>query len=332
MATSPLNITNLTQDALAKWLVEDFYFKIQIARVFPMMAIEGGMISYARTPALQAMAEINSMATILGDGTQGIAVQTASPQAMNVTFSLGTLATRYQLDYSGQDRYKSPNNIDATLAALAIRRLTYMQCRKLDLDTTGNPGDYPSLYDMCAASNLVTSSNGTALQRLEELQQAYSLVTANNGRPNAIMCNSRALRWIIAAYHGASILPGFVECEWGDPLKGTVRAPQLAINGTPIYINEMVASNVEQLTRIYFMVLGDSGEAGPTRGITGIVPAPLKDTLFVRRESSEPASVTSTSLINVDYTFPVATAMGSSGALAILEGVDVTEFPVPAGS
>ncbi|MEZ5992252.1 MAG: hypothetical protein R3E76_07850 [Planctomycetota bacterium] len=80
MATSPANSTNLTQDQLAKWLIEDAPYKIQIARVWPFMGIQGGKISYARTAALESLANIDDMATILGDGaTSGITVQTADP-------------------------------------------------------------------------------------------------------------------------------------------------------------------------------------------------------------------------------------------------------------
>jgi hypothetical protein len=322
MATSPDNVTNLTQDQLAKWLTEEFYQKIQIARVMPFMGIEGGMISYPRTPQL-------SVALPLGDGTTAIANQTPNVVASNATFALGELATRFKLDYSAQDRYKVPNNLDALLSAAAIRSLSYGFFRKMDASTSGVNGDFPSLRDLCIAANRFDSNNGTPLQRLWELQTAYNLVNANNGRPNAIMCNSRAWRWIVDAHQGAGLMPQYVECEWGDPQKGTTRAPQLAINGTPVYINEMVETEgepEEAHTRIYFMVLGDSGEAGPTRGITGIIPAPLKGTMFVRRESSEPATTTS-SLINVDYTWPVAIAMGSPGALAILENVNVVDYP-----
>lgn len=322
MATSPVNVTNLTQDQLAKWLTEEFYQKIQIARVMPFMGIEGGVISYPRTAQL-------SIALPLGDGTTAIANQTPTVVAGNATFELGELATRFTLDYSAQDRFKHPNNLDALLSAAAIRSLSYGFFRKMDVQTSGTNGDFPSLRDLCIAANRFDSANGTALARLEELQCAYNLVNANNGRPNAIMCNSRAWRWIVAAHHSAGLMPQYVECEWTDPLKGTVRGPQLAINGTPVYINEMVETvgeSPEEFTRIYFMVLGDSGEAGPTRGITGIIPAPLKGTMFVRRESSEPATTTS-SLINVDYTWPVAIAMGSPGALSMLESVNVSAFP-----
>lgn len=331
MATTPANSVNLTQDQLAKWLIEDAPYKIQIARIWPFMGIQGGKISYARTPALETVANINSMATILGEGTtSGITVKTADPAASNTTFTLGELATRYKLEYSSMDRFKFPNNIDAVESALAVRRLMYMYFRKLDLATTGNPGDFPSLGDMCAAGNRFNSAAApvSAANRIDELQRAYNLVTANNGKPNAIMCNSRALRWIAAAYFGVGGNLEYVETEWSDPIKGTVRGLQISINGTPIFLNDMIATTTgaQNYTKIYFMVLGDACSADPMRGITGVVPAPLKGNMFVRRETAEPQSATTTSLINVDYTFPVATAMGSSGALAIIDNVDVVAY------
>ncbi len=331
MAESPDFAINLTQDQLAKWLIEDAPYKIQIARVWPFMGIQGGKISYARTSELQAVADIDDMATILGDGDTDITDQTADVNTPNATFTLGELATRYKIDYVAMDRFKYPNNLDAVESALAIRRLMYMYFRKLDLDqgVDTTPGNFRSLYEL--STNTIAAVNTDAFTKLYSLQQAYALVTANNGRPNAIMCNSRAYRWIVDAYFRGPGKPEFVETDWSDPMKGSVRAPQLAINGTPVYINDMIATAevaepASATTRIYFMVLGDANEAGPVRGITGIVPAPLKGTMFVRRESAEPSTSTKTR-VNVTYAFPVATAMGSSGALSVLEGVDVLNFP-----
>lgn len=325
MASTPANVTNLASDQLAKWLIEDAPYKIQIARIWPFMAVQGGKISYARTPVLESVANINSMATILGDGDT-ITAKTADPAASNSTFQIGELATRYKTDYTAMDRFKVPNSIDAVESALAIRRLIYMYFRKLDLADAGTKsGDFKSLGDMCAAGNKFNSANGTAVAKLDELQKAYNLVTANNGRPNAIMCNSRAYRWIVSAWYNAGLKPEYIDTEWADPIRGTLRGPQLAINGTPLYINDMIATDGTSKTKVYFMVLGDACDAGPTRGVTGIVPAPLKGTMFVRRETAEPSG-SSTSQVTVDYTFPVATAMGSSGALAMLENVDVTSF------
>lgn len=330
MADSPTNVIYLTQDQLAKWLIEDAPYKIQIARVWPFMGIQGGKITYTRTAALESVANIDTMATILGDGSTDIEDQTAPVSDPNAAlpntsvFTLGELATRYKIDYVAMDRFKYPNNIDSVEAALAIRRLLYMYFRKLDLDQGAGTqaGNFRSLYEL--SNNNTAATNTNALTKLDSLQDAYHKITANNGRPNAIMCNSRAMRWIIQAYYGAGTLPEMVETEWQDPLKGTLRAPQVAINGTPVYINDMIATaaGTPDTTKIYFMVLGDACEAGPVRGITGIVPGPLKSTMFIRREAAEP-SAGETSRINVTYGFPVATAVGSSGALSVLTGVDV---------
>lgn len=338
MAISPANFINLTSDQLAKWLIEDIAYKIQIARVWPFMGIQGGKISYARTAQFDS-GSIDALATILGDGdATAPADKTANPDTTNSTFTLGELAVRYKLDYSVQDRFKVPNDYDAVQSALAIRRLIYMYFRKLDLVQGASTltGNFPSLNEVspggpinfCAPGQRFASTNpAAAAAKLDELQRAFHLIRSNNGRPNAIMCNSRAARYIVSAFYNAGTLPEYVEAEWSDPIRGTVRAPQLAINGVPIYINELVASaGSPALTRVYFMVLGDACEAGPTRGVTGIVPGPLKDTMFVRRESSEAPTSTNSSRIVVDYTFPVATAMGSSGSLSILDDVNVNSF------
>lgn len=322
MADSPTNVTNLMSDQLAKWLIEDAPYKIQIARVWPFMGIQGGKISYARTPDLATGFTFDTIASILGDGDTDIAIQNNNPANPNTSFTIGALATRYRIDYAAMDRFKVPNNIDAVESALAIRRLIYMYFRKLDLNQAGSPkaGDFKSLAELSA--NNTAADNTDKYTKLRSLQTAYHKVTANNGRPNAIMCNTLAMRWIINAHNLAGLTPELVEAEWSDPIRGTVRAPQIALNGTLVYINDMIET-ATNLTKVYFMVLGDACEAGPTRGITGIVPGPLKDTMFVRREAAEPSGGT-TSRINVTYTLPVATAVGSSGALSVLTGVDTT--------
>lgn len=67
------------------------------------------------------------------------------------------------------------------------------------------------------------------------------------------------------------------------------------------------------------MVMGEDCEKG-IHGVIGLVPKDLEGKLFIRRESAEPSAAT-TSLMNVTYTFPTATAMCCASALAILEDV-----------
>lgn len=315
MPSTPANAANLTQDQLSKFLVESLEYKLQIARIWPFKGVLGGKLRYERTAQLEAIADINNMATILGDGT-AITEKTAGADS-SVTFTVGELATRYTIDYNAQDRYRY-QSIDAVEAVLACKRLMYMYFRKLDLVDSAASGDFPSLYDMVTASQKVTMGSGAPT--LPKLQEAFHLVVAGAANVNCIMCNSRASRAIITAYNDAGLHPEQVEMEWIDPLTGgTKRQMMNAINGAPILINDMVATDLSNLTRIYFMVVGEDCSRH-IHGVTGIVPKDLENKLFIRRESAEPSGASS-SRMNVTYTFPVATAMGCGSALAILENV-----------
>lgn len=320
MPSTPANAVNLTQEQLSKFLLEVIEYKLQIMQIWPFMGVLGGKLRYERTNQLETIANINNMATILGDGTVDITDKTANADT-SVTFTVGELATRYKVDYNAQDRYRF-QSIDAVEAVLVCKRLMYMYARKLDLVDSGATGDFPSLYDMCAAGQKVTM--GSAAPTLPKLQETYHLVAANAGMVNCIMCNSRAARAIIKAYNDVGMHPLYTEMDWFDPAQGRMTKRLVpSINGAPILINEMVATvaGTPDLTRIYFMVVGENCDRG-IHGVTGIVPLDLKDKLFVRREAAEPSAAT-TSRINVSYTFPVATAMGTQGALAILENVAV---------
>jgi len=315
MATSPVNAANLTQEQLSRFLIQTIEYKLQIAQIWPFMGVLGGKLRYERTNTLESVANINDMATILGDGT-AITEKTAGADTSK-TFTCGELATRYLIDYNAQDRYRF-QSLDAVEAVLACARLKYMYFRKLDLDNGGGSGDFDSLYNMVDAT-LKFDMAGVA-PTLPVLQQTYHAASANAGMLNCIMCNARASRAIIKAYNDVDIHPQQIEMDWFDPLANrTVKRKVNSINGAPILINDMVATDGTNKTRIYFMLVGESCDRG-VHGVTGIVPLDLKDKMFVRRESSEPSGAT-TSRINVAYSMPVATAMGTAGALSILENV-----------
>lgn len=109
-----------------------------------------------------------------------------------------------------------------------------------------------------------------------------------------------------------NFLPQYVEVDQPDPVSGTVRAPMLALHGTPWYVNDFMDDPEPNYSnRIYFMVLGDNGKPGDGRGITGIVPKRNLGNFFIRRESTPDAEN-----ICVDYTWPVGVASGSLGALS----------------
>ena len=325
MASTPANAANLTQDVLSKFLLEELEYKLQIARIWPFMGVLGGKLRYERTAQLEAVADIDSMAQILGDNTPANADKTADADT-SVTFTVGELATSYLLDYTAQDRFRY-QSIDAVESVLACKRLMYMYFRKLDL-VNGNTlsGDFDSLFDIAndVAPTLGVGANvvdmGSASPSLAKLQETYHLVVAGGAEANCIMCNSRASRAIIAAYNAAGLHPNRVEMEWVDPLTGGKKRQWMnAINGAPILINDMIETDVSNLTRIYMMVVGEVCDR-QIHGVTGIVPKDLENKLFIRREAAEPSGATS-SQMRVTYTFPVATAMGTGSALAVLKNV-----------
>ncbi|MCA8917006.1 MAG: hypothetical protein KDB90_16575 [Planctomycetes bacterium] len=264
------------------------------------------------------------MAQVLGDNTPAIADKTADADT-SVTFTVGELATSYLLDYTAKDRFSSYQSIDNVESVLACKRLMYMYFRKLDL-VNGNTlsGDFDSLFDIAgdvnSGSQIIDMSS--AAPTLAKLQETYHLVVAGGAEANCIMCNSRASRAIIAAYNAAGLHPNRVEMEWVDPLTGGKKRQWMnAINGAPILINDMIETDGSNLTRIYMMVVGEVCDR-QIHGVTGIVPKDLENKYFIRREAHEPSGAT-TSQTRVTYTFPVATAMGTGSALAILKNVVV---------
>jgi len=322
MASTPANATNLTQDQLVKFLIQKLEYNVPIARFWNFMPTIGGKLRIERTNQF-ASADIDTMATILGDGTD-VTTTTADDDESD-TFTCGELAARYKVDYNAQDRFKY-QSIDAVEALCACTRLTLMYFRKLDLDQAGSPvsGDFRSLYDIANAS----PSSGqvvdmaSAAPTLAKLQEAWHLCFAGSSGPNVVMCNRRASRAIIKAYNDAGLIPETIEMDVPDPLTGGMKRGRFnTINGTPIVINDLVKTDGSNLTRIYFIVSGFCPDK-QIYGATGIVPAGLDKTLFIRRESAEPSGSTTTRM-NVTYTFPVATAVGTYSAVSVLKNVVV---------
>jgi hypothetical protein len=68
MASTPANATNLTQDQLVKFLIQKLEYNVPIARFWNFMPTIGGKLRIERTNQF-ASADIDTMATILGDGT-----------------------------------------------------------------------------------------------------------------------------------------------------------------------------------------------------------------------------------------------------------------------
>jgi hypothetical protein len=306
----PLTNANLlTEDRLARWLIENSPVKIQIARVWPFLGVAGGMLTYAR----QNLA-LNAAGTII----DGSPVADSSDAVSSVTYLIQEFITRYSVNFADQDRYEDPNDLDATEYALALRRLLYGYFAFLDL-----PAGSGGLIDLLDPVRSIDVSGGALT--LDCMDHAYNLVVANDGRPTVIMTSSRGLRSYSSLCREAGFEPPKVPWRWYNPATGEMdECEVIAFNGTPILINDMMASANSPLPgdqRIWFIVLGDDGASGPTRGVTGFVPRKRLHDMFVKRETNGVpdfvAQVVNTTN-DVWVSWPVGLATGSQGALSLI--------------
>lgn len=294
----------LASNPTARWLIENSPIKLQIARVWPFMGVDGGSLHYARenSPLTDKAASIINNGDPAPDGTD------SAQQSM--AFEFNEFMTSYQINAADQDRYRHPVDPDAAEYALALRRLLYAYFQFLDDGTDGLQSDA-----------LVETVSGALT--LAMIETAYQRVTANDGRPTVIMSNTAAL----AAYHNLCRAQGYdqpqIPWQWYDPASGQMKSGLVtAFNGTPWLVNDLMASG-----RIFFMVLGDDGKAGPTRGVTGIVPEALKQSMFVKRTTmgvpaADPPEALHSTLITW-VTWPAGFAVGAQGAIVLLEGFTI---------
>jgi len=118
------NAVLLSEDRIAKWLLEDSPFIMQIARVWPFLGVDGGSLSYASTGELLPFARTLDYCATLDD--PGI-----NPISPRKTFNFGELAASYEICTAAPDRFDTPNNVDSVQYALAVRRLLYQAVEKL---------------------------------------------------------------------------------------------------------------------------------------------------------------------------------------------------------
>lgn len=310
----PVNNANLLASIpAARWLLENNPRKIQIARVWPYLGIAGGSQSWARVDSF-----IGSAGSPISCSPIGESVDTAT----QVNFGFVELLTRYMVCFADQDHYRSPNDIDSVLYALAVRRLMYGYFAQLDLAGPGSPLSLRDKMDLTTRS--VDMSGGPLT--LDCLDHAYHLVDENEGRPSVIMTSSRGLR----TYHSLCRNQGYdapqIPFRWYDPVsRRMVGSWVTSFNGTPWLINDLMvgaddASPNEQ--RIYFIVLGDDSQARPTRGVTGIIPSDLKHRMFVKRATfgaPDPGGLGNPlPAQDVWVSWPVGVAVPSQAAISLI--------------
>lgn len=276
----------------------------------PFTGISGGELSYARENNVLAPA------VLLNDCSN---VVDQSPTATSVTFPILDFISRYQICFKDQDRYQYPNNLDSTAYALAVRHLLYAYFEFLD----AAPG-LGGLQDQMDPARNVDMSGGALT--LDCMDDAYHRVVSNEGRPTVIMTSSRGLRTYQSICRASGYEPPKVPIKWYDPAKQHMNQSEApAFNGTPILINDMMAGAREpnpEAQRIWFLVLGDDGGSGPTRGVHAIIPENLKSSMFVKRETfgaPDPdvqGDVRTKSDVWVSW--PVGLATASQGAISLI--------------
>jgi hypothetical protein len=305
------NTDVLADDQLVRWLVENSQIKIPFYQEWFWQNVKGKTLDYARVEAIPPGEEI-ACAEVGGFDPDGFA---------RATMVMRDFGVAYSLCFEDLDRYSFPNNLDAVMYAIAKRRLLYTYAAFL-----GSSDGLPDLIH----SNRIVNSGGSLT--LDCLDQAYELVTAGTGRPTLIMSHSESLRVYRKLCRDAGYTPERVPYRWYDPAHGRdVPGNVDAFNGTPWLANDMLPHDGQTTTnRIWFMMVGDDGGSGPTRGLTGILPQASGRGLFRKRSTNGMFEDVGGQLGTIPaqqtwVTMPAGLALGSQGALSMIENfADVT--------
>ncbi len=304
------NADLLADDLLALYLVENSPIKVPFYQAWFWQSVAGKSLLYPRTTALAA-------ATVSSD-CQLISEQ--EPEISQAEFEFLEFITRYQICATDLDRYRHPQLLDRVLYAIAKRRLLYAYAGRIG----AGPGVTGSLRDLIDGTSQVLDLSGGALT-LDCLDEAYEVVTAGTGRPTLIMSHSRSLRTYRKLCRDAGFSAERVPWSWYDPAKGhDVQGSVDAFNGTPWLANDMMSQGTDPgEQRIAFMMMGDDSGQGPTRGVTGIIPAAVGRELFVKRTVNalpDPGgSVQHVPGEDTWVSMPAGLALGSQGALSMIE-------------
>lgn len=308
----------------AKWFVENDPPRIQIHGVMPDLGVDGGFLVYPRVPAIRP-------AQVIGPCRPADDIST---QVTPARFGMVQYVARVPVCMADDAIYQRPTSMVEGNITLGEMQNWYGYYGRMDT-ATGDPV-FGGLLDLVAPPRIV-DMGGAALS-FPCLSRAYHLVTANNGKPTVIMSNARTLE----SYENLTRLSGleleYLPWRWYCPATRAWKEERIpSFNGTPWLINdEMNAGVLPADRRIWFIVLGDDGGKGPTRGLTRIVPAGMELKPFiVRTTNGQPDFVNQTVNMTKDIwvTMPAGLALGSQGALSLLtnfEHVGECPGPVPA--
>jgi hypothetical protein len=284
--------------------------KIQLLGRIPMLYVPGKELQVPRVPSL-----VPRKAIIVG-GCGSVPDQ--SDTVETAIYGFNDFQTSYVVCDADQDRFGAFNNPDRNEENFAHMKGWYAWFEHID-QQTGDP-KFGGLPDIAAPDKFLNI--GGAPLSLPCLQKAYSLVTANNGRATVIMSHSRTLD----SYENLCRANGFdtptLPWVWYDPARGWTQGEVPAFRGTPWLANDMIFDGNDPLQRrIYFMVLGDDGGRGHTRGVSAIVPSDRRGQLFRKRVTAGHADFEAQTLQAAKVAWvslTIGSSIGSQGALSIL--------------
>jgi len=313
----------LSNDVLAKWLLEDFPYRIQLAKVFPILPIAGDQLRYATTGPLAAAANIGQC-TAIADGTK-------QPNDPNRAHTLAEIATQFRVCYKAQDIYSSNvNDQVAVQMALAVRQLLYQFWTLFERgDASANPDEFDGLHRLVHPENVI-DLQGRGL-RTVDLHWAKELVRSNDGRGVVIFGSSVSKIAIAEALLARGAQPDYEEMQFPTPGGGFRKERVLKFDGAPVYVNDLnqvfeyrentIGNPVafeslrrhdlyELATHIWFFVMGPGN-------LHGIMPAMARN--IMTRSTILPDAST----LVYHLTMAIALALGSGGALSVLRNVTI---------
>ncbi len=313
----------LSNDVLAKWLLEDFPYRIQLAPVFPILPIAGDQLRYATTGPLPPAVNIGQCAAIADD--------TKQPNDANRAHPLAEIATQFRVCYKAQDIFSSNvNDQVAVQMALAVRELLYQFWTLFERgDATANPDEFDGLHRLVHSGNLI-DLQGRGLHTVD-LHRAKELVRSNDGRGVVIFTSSVGKIAILEALYARGAHPHYEEMQFPTPGGGFRTEQVLKFDGAPVYVNDLnqvfecQAQKIGRLvpceslpkyegydlaTNIWFFILGPGN-------LHGIMPA-MAPNIIVRSTILPDAST-----LVYHLTMPIALALGSIAALAVIKNATI---------
>lgn len=306
----------LAEQRIAKWLLENFPFKLQFALHAPVRYVDGRSLQF------------NSLDS--DDGTPiapGYPLGQCDPyqdQSFDAwqrrLFVFGLPASMYQACENALDiNTTTLNDVDEVLFAKACRRSMYRGFRMLENGSAANPGEFDGLRNLVPVSMTVPVGG---VPTLDQFDDAFFRVVDNEGYPNAVMARTGSVKRYLKLRRDAGLDEQYVEIEAPDPRTGSRLTKVPSIHGVPFLIND--AMEVTPLgENVYFMVLGDNGHHTPGHGLTLMIPELRRHEMFVKRvlpiTPNAEGGLNSTATTGVMW--PMGIAYGSAGAVSRLADI-----------